>query len=773
MEYSLLNRIGNTPLVEIQRLCTKSSVRIFAKLEYMNPGGSIKDRAAAYMISEGERSGELTRDKIVLEATSGNTGIGLAMVCAVKGYRLLLTMSERASEERKKILRARGAEILLTPGHLGTDGAIEEAYRLAREHPDKYFPTDQFNNDANWKAHYHGTANEIWEQTGGNVDVVVATLGTSGTAMGISRRLKELKPGIRIVGVEPYLGHKIQGLKNMKESYRPGIFDPSRLDAKPNIEDEEAFEMARRLAREEGLLVGMSSGAAMAVALAEAGKMEHGVIVAIFPDGGERYLSTSLFTGREKVGLKIFNTITRQKELFEPITPGEVSIYSCGPTVHARMDLGKCRRMVFADILARYLEYRGYRVRHVVNITDFDDKTIEGAEKAGVDVAEFTKPYIDLMTKDLAALRVRPADAYPRTSEEMQEMVTLTEKLVDRGVAYEKLRSVYFDISSADGYGSLSNVNTDKIKLGATVDLDEYEKENPRDFTLLKRAKMSELKRGWYVKTKWGNVRPSLHLQCAAISAKYLGGQFDIHTGSRDLLFPHHENEIAIAKAATGKPPARYWVHCDTVLDAGDGSGWKTTRMTLGDVEALGFTGRHVRYWLISGHYRKPLSFSVDRVDAAAKALARLDGCVRSLLELKEGRSRPAGNGSENDDTVKQEIDQLLYDIRQGFIDAMDDDLNVSAALASVFRNVRTVNTLVSRGRLDMENAAKVLDAFSGLDSVLQIFDFEANRSTWPPEIEELIREREKARQDKNWELADTLREKLRSMGVVISDSKV
>ena len=225
---TLLDLIGNTPLVEIRRLCPNPGVRIFAKLEYMNPGGSIKDRAAAYMISEGEKSGELTRDKIVLEATSGNTGIGLAMVCSIKGYRLCLAMSENASEERKRILRARGAEILLTAGHLGTDGAIEEVYRLVRENPDKYFMTDQFNNEANWKAHYYGTAEEIWQQTGGQVETVVATLGTSGTAMGLSRRLKELNPDIRMVGVEPFLGHKIQGLKNMKESYRPEIYDMAK-----------------------------------------------------------------------------------------------------------------------------------------------------------------------------------------------------------------------------------------------------------------------------------------------------------------------------------------------------------------------------------------------------------------------------------------------------------------------------------------------------------------------------------------------------------------
>ncbi|MDD4464411.1 MAG: cysteine synthase, partial [Desulfobacterales bacterium] len=381
MSYSLLDAIGNTPLVEIRKLNPNPKVRILAKIEYMNPGGSIKDRAALYMIEAGERSGALTPDKTVIEATSGNTGIGLAMVCTIKGYRLLLAMSDAASEERRKILKARGAQILLTPGHLGTDGAIEEVYRLVRENPDAYFMADQYNNEANWKAHYEGTAVEIWQQTGGSITALVATLGTAGTLMGLSRRLKEYNPDIRIIGVEPYLGHRIQGLKNMKEAYCPEIYNKKRLDLKVNIDDEDAFEMTRKLAREEGLFVGMSSGAAMAVAARQAQEMESGVMVVIFPDSGERYLSTPLFTVRDQAPLKLFNTLTRAKEPFEPSVPGKVSMYTCGPTAHARMGLDECRRFVFSDLLKRYLEYRGFSVKHVMNITDLADKTIQGSEQ--------------------------------------------------------------------------------------------------------------------------------------------------------------------------------------------------------------------------------------------------------------------------------------------------------------------------------------------------------------------------------------------------------
>ena len=401
---SILELIGNTPLLEIRRMNPNPRVRVLAKLEYLNPGGSIKDRAARFMIEAAEKSGELTPAKIVVEATSGNTGIGLALVCAVKGYRLLLTMSESASVERQKILKARGAEIRLTPGHLGTDGAIEEAYRLAREHPDTYFVTDQYNNEANWQAHYHGTAAEIWEQTRGRVSTVVATLGTSGTLMGLSRRLKEFNPKITIIGVEPYLGHKIQGLKNMKESYQPGIFEKDRLDQKINIDDEEAFETARRLAREEGLLVGMSSGAAMAVAMHQAAAMNAGLIVVILPDSGERYLSTSLFTEREKTGLCLFNTRSHTKEVFLPLAAGNVTLFTNGPTAHGPIHVSEVRQLVVADLVRRYLTYRGVEVRQVMNITDLDDRTYQHADTAGIAPQAFATRNIDTFDGDLRAL---------------------------------------------------------------------------------------------------------------------------------------------------------------------------------------------------------------------------------------------------------------------------------------------------------------------------------------------------------------------------------
>ena len=757
--HTILDAIGNTPLVEISRLNPNPNVRIMAKLEYVNPGGSIKDRAALSMIEYGENNGQLTPDKTVIEATSGNTGIGLALVCSVKGYRLKLAMSEAVSEERQKILRARGAEIVLTPGHLRTDGAIDEVTRLVSENPELYYRSNQYSSPANWMAHYNGTAVEIWEQCEGQVDCVVASMGTTGTLMGLSRRMKEYREGIRIVGVEPYLGHGIQGLKNMKEAHEPGIYERNRLDVKVNVEDDEAFEMTRRLAAEEGLFVGMSSGAALVAAIRQAETMTSGTVVVVLPDGGERYLSTHLFSVKDKPGPMLCNTRTGRKEMFAPKEPGVVTLYSCGPTVHQRMDLSLMRRFLFSDLLSRYLTFRGFAVRHIINITDLDDKTIAGAVEKGVPLAEFTGHWIDLFHKDLAALSIKPAEACPKVSEHVDNMVSVTEELLKKGIAYEKLRSVYFDISQVENYGAMSGVDLDKIRLGATVDLDEYEKENPRDFTLFKRTSGREREMGVSIATRWGRVRPSLHVQCAAISMAYLGGGFDIHTSSRELLFPHHENEEAIARGLTGEPLARFWLHCDRVLAHGrkmDGNG---SRITLEEIESLGFDGRVLRYWLLSGHYGKPLSFSPDRLEEAAKALSKIDACIKALMARETGRPYA-------------DLDQVVYDIRRGLIDAMDDDLNVSRTLAVIFRAIRRINALMSEGWIDSDGAKEVLKIFRDVDQVLGVFDFSAGGECHHDEVAGLLAERAEAREKGDWGRSDALRDQLEALGVTVRDGR-
>jgi len=292
---SILQCIGNTPITTID-LNPNPNVTLYAKLEGNNPGGSIKDRIALYMIETAEQAKKLTRDKIILEATSGNTGIGLAMVATAKRYRVKLTMPACVSIERRRILEAFGAELILSPPDQGTDGAIRLAHKILSEDPEKYFMPNQFDNDANVQAHYETTGKEIIEQTGGRITHFVAGMGTTGTLMGVSKRLKEFNSDIKIIGVEPVLHHRIQGLKNMTESIIPKIFDPNRLDEKCFVNDEEAFDTTRMLATKEGIFVGMSSGAAMHVALRKSSELREGIIVVILPDRGDRYLSTSLFT---------------------------------------------------------------------------------------------------------------------------------------------------------------------------------------------------------------------------------------------------------------------------------------------------------------------------------------------------------------------------------------------------------------------------------------------------------------------------------------------
>ena len=292
---SVLSSIGNTPLIELKRISKNGKVKIFAKLEGNNPGGSIKDRPALYMIEKAEQSGQLTKDKIIIEPTSGNTGIALAMIGASKGYRVKLTLPQCVSTERRHVLEAFGAQVVLTPAKEGTDGAIRMAHKIYDENPKKYFMPNQFVNENNSLAHYETTAPEIYRQTNGRIDVFVAGMGTTGTLMGASRYFREKSRDIKVIGIEPTLGHAIQGLKNMTESIVPAIYDTTWLDDIVIMEDGEAFEMTRRLATEEGIFAGISSGAAVAGAMRVAQGMKSGTVVTILPDRGDRYLSTMLF----------------------------------------------------------------------------------------------------------------------------------------------------------------------------------------------------------------------------------------------------------------------------------------------------------------------------------------------------------------------------------------------------------------------------------------------------------------------------------------------
>ncbi|ADJ25563.1 cysteine synthase [Dehalogenimonas lykanthroporepellens BL-DC-9] len=298
MAANILKLIGNTPVVRINRLNPNPAVTIYAKLEGQNPTGSIKDRIALSMIEQAEKAGQLVKGKTILEPTSGNTGVALAMIGIVKDYDVEIVMSDAVSLERRQMIQAFGARVTLTDGRLGTDGAITRARELIKAEPERYFMPDQFSNEYNKMAHYRTTGEEIWRQTGGKVDYFVSSLGTSGTIMGVGKVLRERNPAVKIVSAHPVRGHYIQGLKNMEEAIVPAIYDPSQIDTTIMVETEEAWETARQIVRQEGIFVGMSSGAAMYAAAQVAREIDTGTIVVIFPDRGEKYLSTGLFQSR-------------------------------------------------------------------------------------------------------------------------------------------------------------------------------------------------------------------------------------------------------------------------------------------------------------------------------------------------------------------------------------------------------------------------------------------------------------------------------------------
>lgn len=759
---NILEVIGNTPLVRINRLLDRPGVEIYGKVESRNPGGSVKERISLCMIEAGEASGELTKDKIVLEATSGNTGIGLAMVCAAKGYRCVLVMPESASIERRKIMQAYGAEILLTPAKRSTDGAIEKSYAMAREFPDRYFLTDQFNNEANWGAHYKNSAPEIWSQTEGRVTHIVATLGTSGTVMGMCKWFKEHQPHVKVLAVEPHRGHKIQGLKNMKESYRPGIFNKNEPDVILPIEDEDAFTMVRKLARHEGILVGMSSGAAMSAAIDYAKNIDSGLVVVILPDGGERYLSTPLFTPPKKVEekesqLRFFNTLSKKKEVFTSLKEGKVTLYSCGPTAYEPANLLLCRRFVFSDLVTRYLEVKGYAVDAYMNFTDIDDNTIAGAEIAGLPLKEFTQEYIDGFMADIEALGAKRAKGYPKASDHIDDMIEIAHELLHKGYAYEKNGSIYFDISKFSNYGKLSGIDLSKIQLGKTVDLDDYEKDNPRDFTLLKRSTLAELKKGIFFETDWGNVRPSWHVECSAMAIHNLGETLDIHTASRNLMFPHHENEIAISEALTGKSLAKYWLHSEMVLVDGKKMSLENGNVvTLRDAIERGFTPREVRLMLLTIHYRKPIDFTYKRLESVRTALRRIDEFTCKLLCLPPGKPHP-------------EVASYVSAMEEQFHEALDDDLNVSKAMATIYNFIKRTNPILLVNNLDRDQKEYILESLRKLDEVLQIFRLKG--CPLAPDVNALIQRREEARLQKDWQAADDAREELAKKGISVIDT--
>lgn len=762
MRYAhILAKIGNTPIIKLNKVKVKSSVEIWGKLEGQNPGGSIKDRIALAMIEDAEARGLLNPEKTVIEASSGNTGIGLAMVCAAKGYRCVIAMPESASLERRKIMQAFGADIILTPAHKGTDGAIEFVYDLVRAEPEKYFCPDQFNNPANWQMHYRTTGPEIWAQTEGKVRYVVCGLGTTGTAMGIARCTIDHALPFKVVGIEPFPGHKIQGLKNMKESFPPGIFDRRLLHKVINVHDEEAYEMARWLARKEGIFVGMSGGAALAGALHLAQEIEEGQIIVIFPDNGERYLSTPLWTfdiQEEKRELYLFNTLTQKREPFIPKEPPLVKIYTCGPTLNRRPHLGLYRRLLTVDILKRYLKLRGYQPYHVVNLTDFDDKTIQTALEAGRPLKELTEEVEQAFYEDLKFLRIEEADTYPKVSESLEEMKDLAFKLYEKHKAYEKFSALYFDVSRFPDYGRLSKIDLKSLKAGLTVDQEEYEKEEPYDFALLKRVHILEMKAGYFLETPIGRVRPTWHIHCACLALKYLGENFDLYTSGRDLLFPHHENTRAVAKALTGKELANYWLHTELTYYKGKKLS-SENRITLEEIRERGFEGRTLRLYMLQSHYSSPFNFSWKALEAAQKLMERLETYL-AYLYLAEETVLTEGE--------REELWQELEGFEKAFLDTLKEDLNTPLALSELTRFLKDLYKQAEKG-LPAGFKDRLFEVLRRFNRVFQILLFP--KEVFEEDILGKAKARDTAKREGRFEEADRLRLELLSLGYKVYDT--
>ena len=754
---SILDSIGNTPLVPIKRLNPNAKVSIYAKLESSNPGGSIKDRVALALVQAAERSGELTPEKTIIEATSGNTGIGLSMVCAVKGYRLMLLMPESASEERKRIMSAFGAEISLTPGHLSTDGAIEEAYRLAREQPERYVLMDQFNNPASIEAHVQGTAREIWEQTKGQVSHVVTALGTSGTAMGLAKGLKRENPGVQIIAVEPYAGHKIQGLKNMQASYPPGIYNKFALDRILRVDDEQAFRTCRELAAQEAVFAGMSSGAALAGALQLAGELSEGLAVVIFPDGGERYLSTPLFVPPSKQGIGLYSCHSRKQEYLD-LQQQPVSVFVPGPGPESPGNLEDWRRLLFADVLVRYLRSKSVNCLARVGIADFDDQALAIARSHGQSQAAFSASFLKEVQRLSTLLGVQGL-AFVAASSRQQDMVDICSKLLAKGRAYEKLRSVYYDVFRDPDYGKLAGTDLEKLSIGETVDLDDYAKANPRDFTLLKRASLLDLKLGEFIKTEWGNVRPSWYLQMAA-AAGNADDALQVVLAGRSHQFPHLENLRALW-VKTGLAAPGVWMLIQNV-SAEQVPGLET------DVDAFLKAMPHpmaLRMWLLSISHRKPLQPNQDNLRMWSqnwlKVQSMIAGCV-----LQEG---------EEQGPISRDVEQMVYDLKSGFTDMLENDVSLYRFWPILFALCRNVNKRFSQDALSPAEAGHVLDAIRKMDDVLEVIDWERAPlppKTWPRDLRELVHKREQAKKEKAYPQADSLRAAIQRLGYQVEDGR-
>ncbi|MFH0878224.1 MAG: cysteine--tRNA ligase [Lentisphaerota bacterium] len=454
--------------------------------------------------------------------------------------------------------------------------------------------------------------------------------------------------------------------------------------------------------------------------------------------------------------MNVFNTMSRQLEVFEPAEKGTARMYTCGPTVYNYAHIGNFRAYLFEDLLRRYLKFSGLKVIQVMNLTDVDDKTIRSSQEKGLPLRQYTQTYKDAFFGDLKTLNVEPAEYYPAATDHVAEMIAIIQTLLDKGVAYQSDdRSIYFSIQKFSGYGKLAHLDMQGLRAGARVAQDEYEKESAADFALWKAWDEKDGDVAW--DSPWGRGRPGWHIECSAMSMKYLGESFDLHTGGVDNIFPHHEDEIAQSEAATGKPFVKYWMHCaHLVVNGKKMSKSLGNFFTLRDVLDKGYTGREIRYELMATHYRQSLNFTFEALDAARAGLQRIDEFFDRVQTLK-GQAADAA------------IPEWAVVGKRKFTDSLDNDLNISEALAALFDMIHTGNIALNNGAVKPEEAAALLDLRDELDKVLGFL--KPAESAMDPEIVKLGEQRQEARKNRNWAEADRVRKELSDRGWMIQDT--
>ena len=458
----------------------------------------------------------------------------------------------------------------------------------------------------------------------------------------------------------------------------------------------------------------------------------------------------------------LFNTLGRQLAPLDPVEPGVIRMYTCGPTVYNEVHIGNLRTFLFEDLLRRSLQYLGYRVVQVMNLTDVDDKTILGAHRAGLTLPEYTGPFIESFQRDLDLLHMERPEHFPKATEHIPEIIDMILQLIERGYAYESDGSVFFSIARDADYGRLSGFDLAQVRRGERVAHDEYGKDDVRDFALWKAVKPGEP--AW--DSPWGPGRPGWHIECSAMSMKYLGETFDLHCGGVDLIFPHHENEIAQSESATGQPFVRHWVHSEhLIVDGQKMSKSLGNQYTLQDLLDRGYSARAIRYLILSVHYRQKLNFTFESLEGAAGALRRVDEMRFRLAHTQEA--------GEPDTQLAGTVERLKAD----FAAALADDLNAAAALAALFVFVKEVNVAIEERRIGTGDRERILAALADVDRVLAVLDPADWAAESAPaeedaaEIEALIQARNDARKRRDFAEADRLRDEIAARGIVLEDT--